>query len=64
MSVFSLASELASSHCSLLWYKKGIVYQQIIQNINVETLNSTTLQSFMNVSTQVIELHELEYVLF
>ena len=63
MSVFPLASELherAPSHCSLLWYEKGIVYQQIIQNIGVETLNSTTLQSFVHVSTQVIELHKHE----
>ena len=25
--------ERASSHCSLLWYEKGIVYQQMIKTV-------------------------------
>ena len=39
--------EHASSHCSLLWYTKGIVYQQNYHKIGVESLNSTCFQSFV-----------------
>ena len=48
-----------SSHCSLLWYTKGIVYQQNYYKIGAKSLNSTSLQSFVRVCIQVIELHEL-----
>ena len=50
--------EHASSHCSLLWYTKGIVYQQNYYKIGAESLNSTCLQSFVHVCIQVIELQE------
>ena len=57
ISVFhSELQEQSSSHCSLLWYTKGIVYQQ---NIGAESLNTTCLQSFVHVCIQVIELQEL-----
>ena len=48
--------EHASSHCSLLWYTKGIVYLQNYYKIGAESLNSTCLQSFVHVCSQVIEL--------
>ena len=51
--------EHASSHCSLLWYTKRIVYQQNYYKIGAESLNSTCLQSFVHVCIQVIELQEL-----
>ena len=51
--------EHASSHCSLLWNTKGIVYQQNYYLIGAESLNSTCLQSFVHVCIQVIELQEL-----
>ena len=41
--------EHASSHCSLLWYTKGIVYQQNYYTIGAESLSSTCLQSFVHV---------------
>ena len=41
--------EHASSHFSLLWYTKGIVYQQNYYKIGVESLKSTCLQSFVHV---------------
>ena len=47
------------SHCSLLWYTKVIVYQQIYQNNGVKSLNLTCLQRFVCVCIQVIELQEL-----
>ena len=50
--------EHASSHCSLLWYTKGIVYQQNYYKIGAESLNSTCIQSFVHVCIQVIELQE------
>ena len=40
--------EHVSSHCSLLWYTKGI-YQQNYHKIGVESLNPTCLQSFVHV---------------
>ena len=46
----------ASSHCSLLWYEKDIVYQQIY--VGIKSLTSTSLQSFMLESIRIIELHE------
>ena len=51
--------ERVSSHCSLLWYTKGIVYQQNYHMIGAEPLKSTCLQSFVHVCIQVIELQEL-----
>ena len=51
--------EHASSRCSLLWYTKGIVYQQNYYKIVAESLYSTCLQSFVHVYIQVIELQEL-----
>ena len=48
----------ASSHCSLLWYEKGIVYQQILNYVGMKSLNSTSLQSFVHESILVNELHE------
>ena len=51
--------EHASSHCFLLWYTKGIVYQQNYYKIGAESLNSTCLHSFVHVCIQVIELQEL-----
>ena len=51
--------EHGSSHCCLLWYTKGIVYQQNYYKIGAESLNSTCLQSFVHVCIQVIELQEL-----
>jgi hypothetical protein len=51
--------EHVSSHCSLLWYTKGIVYQQNYHKIGAESLSSTRLQSFVHVYIQVIELQEL-----
>ena len=61
ISVFPLVSykEHASSHCSLLWYTKGIVYKQNYYKIGAKSLNSTCLQSFVYVYIQVIELQEL-----
>ena len=43
----------------MLWYTKGIVYQQNYHKIGAESLNSTRLQSFVHVCIQVIELQEL-----
>ena len=57
--IISELQEHASSHCSLLWYTKGIVYQQNYYRIGAESLNSTCLQSFVHVYIQVIELQEL-----
>ena len=51
--------EHGSSHCSLLWHTKSIVYQQNYYKIGAESLNSTCLQSFVHVYIQVIELQEL-----
>ena len=51
--------EHASSHCSLLWYTKSIVYQQNYHKIGAESLNSTCLQRFVHVCTPVIESQEL-----
>ena len=51
--------EHASSHCTLLWYTKRIVYQQNYYKIGAESLNSTCLQSFVHVYIQIIELQEL-----
>ena len=51
--------EHASFHYFLLWYTKGIVYQQNYYKIGAESLNSTCLQSFVHVCIQVIELQEL-----
>ena len=49
--------EHASSHCSLLWYTKGIDYQQNRLVLN----HSTYLQRFVHVHVciQAIELQEL-----
>ena len=52
--------EHASSHCSLLWYTKSIVNQQ---RIGAESLNSTCLQSFVQICIQIIELQELAIVI-
>ena len=49
----------ASSHCSSLWYEKGIAYQQIIKLVGIKPLNPPSLKSFVYGSIQVIELHEL-----
>ena len=46
--------EHASSHCSLLWCTKGIVYQQNYYKIGAESLNSTCLQSFLHVWAEVV----------
>ena len=45
--------EQASSHCSLLWYTKGIVYQQNYHTIGAVSLNCTC---FVHVRIQVQEL--------
>ena len=50
--------EHASSHCSLLWYTKGIVQQQNYYKIGAASLNSTCLHVY-NASSQVIESQEL-----
>ena len=51
--------ECTTSHCSLLWYTKGIVYQQNYYMMGAKPLKSTCLQSFVHVCIQVIELQEL-----
>ena len=60
ISIFlSELEERASSHCSVLWYTKAIVYQQNDHMIRAGPLKSTCLQRFVHVCIQVIELQEL-----